>query len=135
MNIGTAFEFLFEKLYGGKRQKGSGNQWYSKLDIEGKSLLISCKATQADSFRITKSIIREAFDAVSGPGGVGDDYVPLIVVDFVEGKEPTADDPMYALIEMEDLYLLLKEKRELFLETKKEAKHRSASVPSLFRKN
>lgn len=134
-DIGIKFERLFTKIFGGKRQKGSGTLWYQRLDVEGKSLLISLKATSHGSYRITKHDIDEAFEATKGPGGIGGDYIPLIVIDFVENNEPNSSDRMLAVINMHDLVYLLHEERELFLESKSKAKHRKAIIPSLFRQN
>ena len=44
INNGYEFEDYIAKLFDGKKQPGSGNQWHSKSDIIAHGLLVSAKA-------------------------------------------------------------------------------------------
>lgn len=47
------------KELGGKRQPGSGNQWHSKGDVKSGKLLIECKVTEGEGYRLTKKDLKE----------------------------------------------------------------------------
>ena len=42
-----------EKLFGGRRQKASGNQWYAPGDVKSDKFLIDSKQTDKKSYSIT----------------------------------------------------------------------------------
>lgn len=63
---GYSFEEVFGEAIGVKPTKGSGNQWFAKMDLNGESILVSCKHTDADSFRVTKGHLREIQKACVG---------------------------------------------------------------------
>ncbi len=44
-----------EKRVGGKRQPGSGNQWFAKGDVVLKELLVECKRTDKESITLKLS--------------------------------------------------------------------------------
>jgi hypothetical protein len=131
--IGRLWETLFQKLYGGRKQPASGSTPYYKLDIEGDSLLWSLKATSNESFRITKSDLTEAYDAVKGPGGTGADIIPAMAICFVEGSEPKPSDTQIAILFLDDFVRLLKEHPELFELSKSEIKIATSKIPAILR--
>lgn len=68
------FENDLAKELGLNRVAGSGNQWYSKLDVQGKDTRWSLKFTeQTDkNLIITRQTIAEAILATGGIGGGGE---------------------------------------------------------------
>lgn len=133
-NIGTQFEKLFAKLFGGKEVPGSGNQPFRKMDTEqGTFILWSLKATSQESFRITKKDLDEVYEAVRGLGGVGSGTVAGLAICFVEGDEPTSSDKIFAVLDMDDYVMQLKEKPEIFSPSKADIKYAKAKVPQLLR--
>lgn len=135
MNIGREFEKLWVRLFGGKLQKGSGNTPYAKLDVDAHKFLLSLKATQNKSFRITKEDLDEAKDAVYGPGGVGGEYVPALAFCLVQGDEPSPTDPIYVAIEAATLVNLLQQDVKVFAVDKETEKISIGNVPGLLRGN
>lgn len=63
---GYSFEKVFGDVLGLEPTRGSGNQWFAKMDINGAEILVSCKHTDADSFRVTKGHLREIQKACVG---------------------------------------------------------------------
>ena len=133
MNLGTKFEHFFSNLHKLKRVPGSGNQPFKKLDVQGVNLLLELKATQNESFRLTKDILNDTYDAVYGPGGVGGDYIPAVVICLVEGDEPAASDKRYFVFEEDDIIRAFKEEREFFPASKADTRLQQAEIPGLFR--
>jgi hypothetical protein len=60
--------------------------------------------------------------------------VPAMVIDFCDGDEPAITDKMYAVLPLDELVYLLKERPEVFASSRKDAKYETASIPSLLRK-
>ena len=94
-NIGTKFEEDLAKEFGLKRVPGSGNQFHSKLDVQGKGARWSLKATDNASASIKVSDIVEAIKACYNIVGSGDlplwayriqghDMVMMRKEDFIE---------------------------------------------------
>lgn len=63
---GYDFEKVFGEALGIKPTPGSGNLWFAKMDLASSSLLISCKHTDAASFRVTRNHLREVQAECSG---------------------------------------------------------------------
>lgn len=63
---GYDFEKEFGAALGVKPTKGSGNQWFAKMDLGDSSILVSCKHTDAESFRLTAAHMREVQAACVG---------------------------------------------------------------------
>lgn len=78
INSGTEFEKEMEKELGLTRVPGSGNQWYSKLDLIGKAARWSLKYTSSKSYRLTQSDVDEAVEATQSL--TGDARVPLMLI-------------------------------------------------------
>lgn len=81
--LGYSFENEFAKRLGASLQKGSGNQWYAKLDVKGKSFLWSLKYTSKEQFPLSRCTVHEAVKATMGPGGKSTVY-PGIAVRLVD---------------------------------------------------
>lgn len=122
---GLEFEKEFAKRLGGKLQPGSGNQWFAKLDVSGKSFLWSLKYTSKESFLITRSILHEAVRAVIGPGGRGEGTYPGLAVRIV--------DEDYIIMRANDFYDLVASEVEILAPTKREVKMRQGNVPTFKR--
>lgn len=71
-NIGTKFEEDLAKEFGLKQVPGSGNQFHSKLDVQGKGARWSLKATGNASASIKLADIIEAINACYNIVGQGD---------------------------------------------------------------
>ena len=74
-NVGREFEKEFAKEFGLELIPGSGNQWYSKLDVMGRGARWSLKATEKNSASISKDTIEEAILACTNMSG--DMTIPL----------------------------------------------------------
>ena len=133
MNIGTKFEELFRTLHNLKKVRASGSLPFWKLDIEGQHILCELKATQNKSYRLTKDTLDKTSDAIYGPGGVGGDHIPALVVCFVDGDEPAASDKRYFIFEEDDIIRAFKEEREFFPASKADIKYQQSEIPGLFR--
>ena len=56
------FEKKTAKLFGGKRTKGSGNQWYSPGDIKSEKFLFENKQTENSSFGVSLKLWNKISD-------------------------------------------------------------------------
>lgn len=108
---------------------GSGNQWYSQLDLIGRGVRWSLKYTREKSFRLTQEDVREAVVATQGVSGDGS--IPLWAVRL--GTEE------YDLIIMRKNDFLLMQEGELTLigndepPKKSEIRRARSRVPILLR--
>lgn len=50
------------KVFGGKRVKASGNQWYAPGDVKTENLLIDSKDTTKASFSISKKALDKLYE-------------------------------------------------------------------------
>jgi hypothetical protein len=71
MNIGEKFEQELSEEFGLQKVSGSGNKWYSRLDLFGQGARWSLKATSKKSLSISEETIVEAINACEGIGGDG----------------------------------------------------------------
>jgi len=126
---GYRFEAFWARLFGVKPVRGSGSQWYAKLDVAAASLLFSCKHTDAASFRVTKELMREAERAVNGPGGVGGSTIPALAIS-VQGD-------VFVTLRAEDfLYILDQGPADegfKLKSSKAETKSRRSKIPAILR--
>lgn len=121
---GRAWEEEFSELVGGKVVQGSGNQWHSKLDVRGKSILWSCKWTGDDGKRITPALLQEAIDAVDAPGGVGLGSMPGLAIRMREFS---------VIVLRVDDFVELMTQPPAIASVKADNKRATARVPQLFR--
>lgn len=124
---GYKFEKDTEKDFSGRRTIGSGNRWFDRMDVGTRKILLSCKETGHNSFRITQDDLQEAIDAVEGPGGAGGEIIP--------GWAIRINNNDYILLRKEDLIRMVKEEATFIPETKSETKRRVAQIPILQREN
>jgi hypothetical protein len=126
---GYELEDVWAKLFGVEVQKGSGSVWYAKLDVADAQILWSCKHTDNESFRISKSIMREAEEAVTGPGGVGGSVIPGLATRIESGD-------VFVTLRAED-FLRLADSGELkYVESlKATAKRARSKTPALLRED
>lgn len=125
---GRRFERFWAALFGVLPVKGSGALWYAKLDVGDGSILWSCKHTDAASFSITRELLREAQQAVSGQGGVGGDTIPGLAVAIDGGAE------VVVALRAEDFLRLLQTSARAYIQpTKGEVKRQRSRLPALLR--
>lgn len=122
---GLQFEKEFAKRLGASLQPGSGNKWYAKLDVNGKSFLWSCKQTSKETFAISRSIMHEAIRGVIGPGGKGGDSYPGLAVRIV--------DEDYIVMRASDFYDIVSSGVEIIPPTKRSEKMTRGNVPTFKR--
>lgn len=123
---GREFEKEFAKRLGANLVPGSGNQWWMKLDVKGKSFLWSCKYTSKETFAISRGILHEAVRAVIGPGGVGGDVYPGLAVRIV--------DEDYIIMRANDFYDLVSSGVEIVAPSRREGKMKRGNIP-YFKRN
>lgn len=124
---GRFFEALWAKLFGVEVQKGSGSVWYAKLDVADSQILWSCKHTDAESFRVSRPVMKEAQEAVTGQGGVGGKIIPGLAY-------RTGDGELYVTLLAEDFLRLAESGDIQYVEpSKANAKLARSRVPQLLR--
>ena len=64
-----------EKLFNGKRTRGSGNQWSSKGDIQSEIFLIEDKSTDKHSFSVTAKLWEKIWEEA-----IQDGRIPLLSI-------------------------------------------------------
>jgi hypothetical protein len=128
-NIGTKFEEDLAKEFGLTRVPGSGNQFQSKLDIQGKGARWSLKTTGKKSITFSQEIVDEAVDACFGLNGDGS--IPVWALRM--------ETPEYDLIILRKEDFKALQKGELQLITEETGKDKvnqrrlRSKTPSLFR--
>lgn len=75
---GREFEQEIAEELGLSLVPGSGNQWHSKLDLQGKEARWSLKYTDAKSYRLDQEDVDEAVEATQSLSGDG--RVPLWLI-------------------------------------------------------
>lgn len=127
-DIGREFEEDFAEDMGLSVVPGSGNQWHSKLDVHGRGVRWSLKATRDHSFRVTEKDIKEMVLSVMGPGATGDIGMMAIRIN-AEGNYPMD----LIVMGKSDFKALAGGEYKLVTETKSDAKRRAAHIPELLR--
>jgi hypothetical protein len=124
---GLAFEDRFAKLVGGKKQIGSGNRFFAKLDVNQMAILWSLKsAPTARSIRVTDAWIREMLAATEGPGGTG--VMPALALDFIGIAEPLT------VVRTSDFFSVLRGEVQISSgHTKGQIRRATADTPMLLR--
>lgn len=117
---GYSFEKIFGDALGMKPTKGSGNQWFAKMDLGGSQILISCKHTDAQSFRVEKRHLSEIQRACSGG------QEPALAIDV--------DGEVYVLQRAGDWMAARTEDSTKFIQPQKAAmKRETVRVPGILR--
>lgn len=88
---GFRFETFWAKFFGTEPTKGSGSQWFAKLDVSTTAILFSLKHSANDVLKFgryrLKDLFRETDEAVNGPGGVGGSTVGAVAIHEEETGE------------------------------------------------
>lgn len=124
---GTAFEEAFARRNGLDRVPGSGNQWASKLDVEGLGARWTLKSTKFRSFPLSLDVIQELLEACEGVGGTGEIPMGAVELDNRHTKETIV------FMRESDFNRIQQEQISLTRETKADARRREATVPQLLR--
>lgn len=125
---GRRFEKFWAKLFGVEPKRGSGSVWYAKLDVGDVAFLFSCKHTTAESFSVSKKLLREVDQAVTGPGGVGGEIIPALAVAIDNGAE------VLVSLRAEDLLRLIQSDSARYITPSRgEQKRSRAKIPNLLR--
>jgi hypothetical protein len=123
---GRQWEKLLAARIGGREQPSSGSKWYAKLDVRGRKTIWSAKDTEAESFRITRDMLREIRSSVNTPGAPSG-LIPIMGI-RIAGKEEVA------VLMLDDLLsLLASDESTPVAPTKAEAIQHRASLPQLLR--
>ena len=121
---GRRFEHWFAKLFGVTPVKGSGNQWWAKLDVKDVRFLFQCKDTKHASFSISRALMREIENALRG-----EDRIPVIAT-AVENSE------VFVTLRAEDFIRLIQSDKALYLvPSKGEQKRLRSRTPALLRED
>lgn len=117
---GRLFEKIWGKLLGTKPQPGSGNKWYAKLDVADGTILWSLKYTEKKSFPLTKELMAEAEEAVTG------NEIPGLAIS-VEGHP-------FVVLQADDFLRLCESgDYKYIVPSRAEQKRQQSKIPSLFR--
>lgn len=88
---GLRFEKFWSKFFGVEPTKGSGSQWFAKLDISTSAVLFSLKHSSKDVLRFgsyrLKDLLKECDDAINGQGGTGGDTAGAVAIHEEETGE------------------------------------------------
>lgn len=122
---GRRFETFWAKLFGVKAVKGSGSLWYAKMDVGDGAILWSCKHTEAESFRITRELMKEAERAINGNGGVGGSTLPGIATSL-EGE-------VFVTLRAEDFLRMVAAEVKYVRPSRADQKRINAKTPLLLR--
>lgn len=123
---GTRFEKFWAGVFGVKPTRGSGNQWFAKLDVADGSILWSCKHTDKPTFTLTKLLMREVEQAINGPGGVGGSTLPGLAISL--------DEEPFVILRAEDFVRLLQSPAANYIVPSKGAQKRArGKTPALLR--
>jgi hypothetical protein len=123
---GLAFEKDFANRLGAKLQPGSGNQWFAKLDVKGRSFLWSLKSTTKASIRLTTDMLAETIHAVDGPGGKGGNTLPGMAVRIA--------DEDFVVLRASDFINLVREEVKIAPADKRTAKMEAGKLSVFERK-
>lgn len=123
---GRDYEAEIADRFGGEVVEGSGNQPFAKLDVSGQKILLSCKHTVHESYRLTAEVVDEAIRAIDAPGGLGGDTIPGVAVG-IEGEQDLI------VLRLSDFLRIVMDDVKLATPSKGEARQQRARKPALFR--
>ena len=98
---GRDWEPEFAKSIGGTLVPGSGAM-FTKLDVRGATVLWSLKHTRNKSFSFKDEYMKEAVNAIHGPGGIGGEVIPGVAFKTADGE--------YIVFRKDDAIQLMNEK-------------------------
>lgn len=120
--LGREFEERFAALMDSEVQPQSGGGPVIKMDVRGRTVLWSCKATKHGSFSVNRYIFKEVERAAYGPGGTGD----------LPGVAVQCDGEVYMVMRAGDMTTLLAGDVTVSGD-KASRKRRAARVPAALR--
>lgn len=123
---GAEWENEVASLTGGKRTTGSGNRAWSVCDINSGLVVIEAKHTDAESFRVTETILDDIARQALGPSA-GSAASGVLAVRVGERKR------RLAVVDLDELVGWLREPPALLPSTPQDRLRASARVPSLLR--
>jgi hypothetical protein len=124
--LGKAWEEKVAKDTGGVVVKGSGNQPFAKLDVNGNAFLISAKATSFKTYPLGQAEMQEVIDAMFSPAArCAPDTTPIVALRVAGGE--------FGVFRWSDMLALLADPKPMFRAQKNEAKRRRARTPQLLR--
>lgn len=121
---GYDFEKEWADVLGAKVTKGSGNQWWARMDVPDGVFLWSLKATTKKGFRLTKGLMQEVWTAIVGLGGKGEAEAGMAI---------DIDGDKFVVIPAETFARLMRENVKYIKPTKADVKRASSKVPLLMR--
>ena len=123
---GYDFERFWASIFGVKPQPGSGSQWFARMDVATTPILFSCKHTDAESLRVTRGMMKEVQDAISGPGGIGGDAIGAIATNV-------AGEALVTFRAEDFLRLAQSDEIKFVTPSHGQAKRARAKIPALLR--
>lgn len=122
---GRRFERFWASLFGKEPTKGSGNQWFMKLDVADGTITWSLKWTSNESISLSKKMIREAIEGIYKNG---DNSIPGIAISLDNGAETLV------ILRAEDWLRMSQSNQAKYITpSRSEQKRRRASIPALLR--
>lgn len=122
---GHDFEERFADLFQAELQPGSGNQWFAKLDVRGRSIIWSLKsAPTKKSITITKAILLEAISHATKLGSPG----------AIPGWATEVEGEAFITLRAQDLALLFQEDIRLVTPTRGDERRARSKMPVALRK-
>lgn len=112
---------------GGRRQPGSGNRVQAKLDVRAGLLIVECKYTSAESFRVTAELLDGVRSAALGPAGPDPSVTPLLAVELGESRRRVA------VVEWDVLVDWMRSPPEIVPATSRDRLRAAARTPTLLR--
>lgn len=122
---GRRFERFWASIFGKEPHKGSGNQWYLKLDVGDGSITWSLKWTSHRSLTVTKELLRECEQGIYANG---DNSIPGIAAAIDSGE-----DVIVVLKASDFVRLLSTDSAKYITPTRGEQKRARARIPNLLR--
>ena len=118
---GRRFEPFWARFFGVEPTRGSGNQWSAPLDVGDVGFLFSLKETQAESFRVSRELMREVERQISG------NRIPGMAV-AIDGGE------IFVTLRGEDFLRLINSDQARYVTPSRGAQKRSrAKIPEILR--
>lgn len=114
------------RLYGGKRTTGSGNRSWTILDVNSGLLVIECKDSPPESFRVTPAILDDISRQALGPSA-GSAASGILAIRVGEQKR------RLAVVDLDELVGWLRSPPGLIPATPNDELRARARTPSLLR--
>lgn len=123
---GKDWEEIVAKLIDGKRTVGSGNKPYSICDVNSGLVVVEAKHTDAESFRVTETILDDIARQALGPSA-GSHASGILAVRVGERQR------RLAVVDLDELVSWLRRPPKLLPSTQNDRLRATARRPSLLR--